>query len=137
MKLRCKVAIVGDAMVGKTALIAMFASRGSSEFRKNYQMTIGAEVSFQEVVVPDSEPPCVVELFLFDTSGQDMYKPMAAKHWDGASALLLVYDVSNPTSFHNLEKWVEMYTSVNPGRQLRGLLTSHERLSSGRRCCGE
>eukprot|EP00658_Telonema_sp_P-2_P000356 TRINITY_DN10129_c0_g1_i2.p1 TRINITY_DN10129_c0_g1~~TRINITY_DN10129_c0_g1_i2.p1 ORF type:complete len:182 (-),score=36.05 TRINITY_DN10129_c0_g1_i2:827-1372(-) len=80
MRLRCKVALVGDAMVGKTSLVAMFGSKGGNEFRKNYQMTIGAEVNFQEVVVPDSEPPTVVELFLFDTSGQDMYKPMAAKH---------------------------------------------------------
>jgi len=40
MRLRCKVALVGDAMVGKTALCAMFGSPGASEFRKNYQMVL-------------------------------------------------------------------------------------------------
>eukprot|EP00658_Telonema_sp_P-2_P000355 TRINITY_DN10129_c0_g1_i1.p1 TRINITY_DN10129_c0_g1~~TRINITY_DN10129_c0_g1_i1.p1 ORF type:complete len:223 (-),score=66.52 TRINITY_DN10129_c0_g1_i1:593-1261(-) len=126
MRLRCKVALVGDAMVGKTSLVAMFGSKGGNEFRKNYQMTIGAEVNFQEVVVPDSEPPTVVELFLFDTSGQDMYKPMAAKHWDASSAILLVYDVTNPQSFHNLERWLDMFSSVNPGRQVRGAVVANK-----------
>merc|ERR1711934_861918 len=104
----------------------MFGSRGGTDFKKSYQMTIGAEISFQEVVVPESQPPCTVELFLYDTSGQEMYKPIAAKHWDGASMILLVYDVTNPASFHNLENWVEMFTSVNPGRPMRGAVVANK-----------
>ena len=34
--------------------------------------------------------------------------------------ILLVYDVTNPASFANLSRWVDMFRSVNPGKTLRG-----------------
>lgn len=123
-RLRCKVAVIGDATVGKTALVTMF--RNASAYPKNYHMTVGAEFHQLEVNVPDTDPPVVVELYLFDTSGQEMFRPMAAKHWENASMIILVYDVTNPTSFQNLETWIQHYKTVCPGRLLTGCVVANK-----------
>lgn len=68
--LRCKVLIVGDACVGKTALSQVFHSGGST-FPKNYLMTVGAE--FLTKQVPISDTNAVVEMYIFDCAGQSIF----------------------------------------------------------------
>merc|ERR1712178_25431 len=122
--LRCKVAVIGDATVGKTALVTMF--RNSSSFPRNYQMTVGAEFHQLEVNVPDTDPAVVVELYLFDTAGQEMFKKMAQDHWAGSAMVIFVYDVTNPTSFENLDAWYEAYKQICPGRQVTGCVVANK-----------
>ena len=68
--LRCKVAIVGEATVGKSAMVQMFHTNGAS-FPKNYLMTQGVDFCVKEVAVPDTD--ATVELYIFDISGQQIY----------------------------------------------------------------
>ena len=51
--LRCKLVVLGDACVGKTALTQVFHSGGST-YPKNYLMTTGAEFCVKQVVIPHS-----------------------------------------------------------------------------------
>ena len=46
--LRCKLVILGDACVGKTALTQVFQSGGST-YPKNYLMTTGADFCVKQV----------------------------------------------------------------------------------------
>ena len=69
--LREKVVVVGDAAVGKTALIRNLAS-GGRDFPKDYVMnTCGAELTVVEVPIPDTD--ATVDLFLYDTAGQSVF----------------------------------------------------------------
>ena len=52
--LRCKVAIVGDAHVGKTALTQMFHSGGQT-FQKQYAMTVGVDFCVKVVNIPETD----------------------------------------------------------------------------------
>merc|ERR1711907_448837 len=126
-RLRCKVAVIGDATVGKTALVTMF--RNASAYPKNYQMTVGAEFHQLEVNVPETDPPVVVELYLFDCAGQEMFKPMAAHHWTDTSMVILVYDVTSVSSFESLAGWVEQFKTVCPrvpGRPMTGCVVANK-----------
>lgn len=49
--LRCKLVVIGDACVGKTALTQVFHSGGST-YPKNYLMTTGAEFCVKQVPLP-------------------------------------------------------------------------------------
>lgn len=69
--LHCKVAVVGDATVGKTALVAT-AANGPSGFPKNYVMTPAASIQTKQVKLEDSG--VTVELQLVDTSGQSIFR---------------------------------------------------------------
>ena len=68
--LRCKLAVVGDATVGKTALVATFIN-GQSAYPKNYVFTAGADVLQKVVKIPDL--PTSVELTIFDMGGQSIF----------------------------------------------------------------
>ena len=71
--LRCKLVLVGDAAVGKTALSQVFHSGGAT-FPKNYMMTVGAEFLTKQVPIPDTN--AVVELYIFDCAGQSIFNQL-------------------------------------------------------------
>ena len=55
--LRCKVAVVGDSKVWKTALKEMFIS-GGRNYLNEYNMTIGVDFKVKSVPIPDSNVRC-------------------------------------------------------------------------------
>lgn len=80
--LRCKVAVVGNGACGKSALCKAFKSQGGA-FPRQYAMTAGVDLTVAPVRLPPPPgppaggvPPATVnvELFLFDSGGQRMYK---------------------------------------------------------------
>lgn len=119
--LRCKVAVVGDAAVGKSSLISMFTSKGL-KFPKTYLMTSGVEVVVAKATIPDTT--AAVEMFLLDTAGNDLYKEQISQYWNGVYYALLVYDVTSMDSFESCKAWYELLKSARPDRErpLRAVL---------------
>mmetsp|Transcript_14677 Transcript_14677/g.32226 ORF Transcript_14677/g.32226 Transcript_14677/m.32226 type:complete len:190 (+) Transcript_14677:118-687(+) len=106
LTLRCKIVLLGDSMVGKTSLAQVFHG-GSQAFPKNYSMTMGTDLTVKKVKMPDSN--VVVEMYIVDCGGFQCVKELLKPHWENASAVMLVYDVSNPESFQNLGSWYEQF----------------------------
>lgn len=104
--LRCKVIIVGDSQVGKTSMQSAFQS--SKQFQKNYNMTLGVDFSVKQVKIPETD--ISVELYVFDTSGDDIYQSIRAEYWKDATMVVYVYDTTNPKSFKNIPKWIKEVT---------------------------
>ena len=44
---------------------------------------------------------------LWDTAGQERYRALAPMYYRGAAAAVVVYDVTNPTSFEGAKSWVK------------------------------
>ena len=109
--LRCKVAVVGDATVGKSALTQMFHS-GGHMFPKNYVMTSAVDFAVKEVLIPNSSAG--VELYLFDCAGQSIFnqRELNSKYWENTSYVMVVYDVSSRESFQSVSKWLQSVRSV-------------------------
>jgi Ras-related protein Rab-11A len=42
---------------------------------------------------------------IWDTAGQDRFRAIAAAYYRGAHGALIVYDITNQTSFQNLDSW--------------------------------
>lgn len=83
--LRRKVVVIGDPAVGKSALVHMFASSGT-RFPKQYNMTCGVELAHKitQVAPPAAESEANVELYMFDSGGQDIFDEMLPPFWEGA-----------------------------------------------------
>jgi transport family protein 27 len=121
--LRAKCVIVGDSTVGKSALTQVFHS-DNAQFPKNYTMTVGIEMCTKSVTIPDVHAH--VELFLLDCAGKEIFYEAAQKHWDHPSMVMVVYDVTNDTSFSSCEKWLERVRSQKPGVPFPGVLVANK-----------
>uniref|UniRef100_A0A0K2T6C4 Intraflagellar transport protein 27 homolog [Aplysia californica] n=1 Tax=Lepeophtheirus salmonis TaxID=72036 RepID=A0A0K2T6C4_LEPSM len=92
-------------MVGKSSLLSQLTSDGKS-FPKNYLMTQGADMTHKSVNIPDTND--VVELYLLDSSGKEMYSSILSEIWksEDIALVIVVYDVTNEESFRRVSWWV-------------------------------
>mmetsp|Transcript_16075 Transcript_16075/g.18199 ORF Transcript_16075/g.18199 Transcript_16075/m.18199 type:complete len:263 (-) Transcript_16075:637-1425(-) len=108
-----KIILLGDAGVGKTNLLAYFASpsppavddNGVAEsFHEVRKPTIGVEFGSKTILHPDGTR---IRVQVWDTAGQERYRAITSAHYRRASGAILVYDVTNPKSFDNaLNSWL-------------------------------
>ncbi|ESO84213.1 hypothetical protein LOTGIDRAFT_108201 [Lottia gigantea] len=121
--IRAKCIVVGDAGVGKSSMCQLFSSDGA-HFPKNYTMTIGAEFMIKPVVIPDTQD--TVELYIYDSAGKEIFSDMVIKFWDHPSMVIVVYDVTNESSFSSCEKWLERVRSQKPDLMITGVLVANK-----------
>ena len=96
-----KIIFLGDISVGKTNLMLRFVD---NDFSINSKATIGVDVSAKPVKLG----PYAFRLQLWDTSGQERYKSFAATYFKDANGVIFVYDVTNRSSFKNIESWFDL-----------------------------
>ncbi|XP_062918900.1 intraflagellar transport protein 27 homolog isoform X1 [Mobula hypostoma] len=120
VKLRAKCLLAGDSTVGKSALMQVFRSE-SAHFLKNYTMTTGVDVFVNPVSIPETSDS--VELFLFDSSGKEIFYDMVESQWEFAGVICLVYDITNAASFNSCTKWLERARAQAPNGQLPESIT--------------
>ena len=124
--LRCKLVIVGDSCVGKTAITQVFQSGGST-YPKNYLMTVGAEFCVKQVPIPNTNT--IIELYIFDCAGQSIFNQleMNTKYYENASAVMVVYDISKPDTLKSCAKWISGVRGTRPsGPQILGLMVGNK-----------
>ncbi len=103
-----KVIVIGNARVGKTALIHQFTT---NRFNPNYKVTIGADFSTKEVIVDQK----IVSLQIWDTAGQEKYHSLGSAFYNGAECCVIVFDITDQKSFERIEFWRnEFLDKANP-----------------------
>jgi small GTP-binding protein len=75
----------------------------SGEFFDYQEPTIGAAFLTQTVQLDD----CTVRFELWDTAGQERYRSLAPMYYRGASAAVVVFDVTSRDSFEGAKSWVK------------------------------
>ncbi|XP_076161432.1 ras-related protein Rab-37 isoform X2 [Ptiloglossa arizonensis] len=95
-----KVMLLGDSGVGKTCLLTRF--RDGRFLSGNYITTVGIDFRNKVVVVDDTS----VKLQIWDTAGQERFRSVTHAYYRDAHALLLLYDVTNKTSYDNIRAWL-------------------------------
>ncbi|EEH53853.1 uncharacterized protein MICPUCDRAFT_35527 [Micromonas pusilla CCMP1545] len=123
--LRAKVAILGDRAVGKTAFTQMFHSKGKL-FPKNYKLTGGMDVVVAPVPIEGTK--AVVELYVCDVSGHEMFSDMMPILLENVNMVILVYDQSSRESFDKCASCLEALKAVpsNKGKAIRGVLVGNK-----------
>ena len=93
-----KLTIAGDSRVGKTSLLMRYAD---DVFTRNYISTIGCDFRTKSTEVEGER----IKMQLWDTAGQERFRAISACFYKGTHCLLICYDVTNKTSFENIDKW--------------------------------
>ena len=91
--------IVGDATVGKTAIVNQLIHQNSG-FLSTYQMTQACEYKIKEIPIEDTKN--IVELHLIDVAGQKIYNSIAFDLIRDVNFCVLVYDITQPETFESL-----------------------------------
>ncbi|KAI0693794.1 P-loop containing nucleoside triphosphate hydrolase protein [Cytidiella melzeri] len=96
-----KIVIMGNTGVGKTSLLHRYTQ---DKFEpKSTTSTTGAFFVTKKVYVNGVR----VRLQLWDTAGQERFRSMAPMYYRGANAALLLYDITNASSFDDIRGWLE------------------------------
>ena len=93
-----KIIITGDGAVGKTAITVRFSQ---GKFDANYKMTIGVDFAIKMLEIDNKR----IKLQLWDTGGQERFSYIRPLYYKGAMGNVLVFDLTNRSSYDHLEKW--------------------------------
>ncbi|CAL1545133.1 unnamed protein product [Lymnaea stagnalis] len=98
--LSCKVMLIGDSGVGKTCLLVRF--KDGTFLSGSFISTIGIDFRHKVIDVDGTK----VKLQIWDTAGQERFRSITKAYYRDANALLLLYDVTNRSSFDNVRAWL-------------------------------
>jgi len=95
-----KFVLLGEMSTGKTCMVLRLVK---DEFTDRVESTIGAAFLVHKMNVDGR----TVKLEIWDTAGQERFKSLAPMYYRGASAAIIVYDITKQSSFETMTRWVE------------------------------
>ena len=104
-----KLVILGETAVGKSSIIQQYVN---NKFTNLHQPTIGG-LYFSKQVEVDGK---VIKFEIWDTAGQERFHSLTPIYYKNAKIAVVVFDITNTTSFERAQKWVkELLEQANPG----------------------
>ena len=104
-KLSYKMIILGDAAVGKTSL---FKKLTTEQFDPKVISTIGIDKRTLSIVInTEDEGEKDLDIYLFDTAGEERYRTISVSYFRDSKGLLMMYDITKNESFQNIEDWLK------------------------------
>jgi small GTP-binding protein len=101
-----KVILLGDETVGKTSLFYKFIN---NKFEEDYRQTLGTEILLKEVNFNDM----TIMLQIWDVAGGKYFSKYRRKFYNGASGALIIFDLTNKKTFHNIVTWRKEFENNN------------------------
>jgi len=111
-----KLLLIGDSGVGKSCLLLRFSD---DTFTTSFITTIGIDFKIRTVELDGKR----IKLQIWDTAGQERFRTITTAYYRGAMGILLVYDVTDESSFNNIRNWmknIEQHASDSVNRILVG-----------------
>lgn len=94
-----KLLLIGDSNVGKSCLLMRFCDK---EYTPTYISTIGIDFRIHRMDIDNKK----IKAQIWDTAGQERFKTITTAYFRGVHGILLVYDVTNRSSFYNVSNWI-------------------------------
>ncbi|MFX0031193.1 MAG: GTP-binding protein [Candidatus Hodarchaeota archaeon] len=104
-----KLILGGDGNVGKTSMVHRFVE---NTFAQDYKSTIGTSIMKKECNFEGLKSS--VRFIIWDLAGQAQFKRVRLSYLANAEAGILVFDVTNITSYENLVNWFNEINRASP-----------------------
>lgn len=101
-----KTILLGDGYVGKTSLRRRFMGH---QFSAQYLETLGADFAIKK----GEYNGIPFRYQIWDLAGQPRFDTLRRGFFTGSQAALICFDISNPNSVTNINKWVEEFWKYN------------------------
>ena len=109
VKFNKKICLLGDEGVGKTSLIKRFVF---NQFEDSYIRTIGTKISKKDIMVQGKDgKPVQLFLMVWDIVGHKSSKKVPATYYAGVEGIIVVFDLTRPETFSDLDFWVNSIMS--------------------------
>ncbi len=106
-----KICLIGDFNVGKTSLIRRFVE---DKFSDQYLSTVGVKVSRKSVNIKTDSQIDQINLLVWDLEGNTKFKSITPSYLKGASAAIIVGDLTRSDTLNNLNNHINLFSEVNP-----------------------
>ncbi len=100
-KVLYKIIIAGEPGVGKTSLLNKFSD---GEFAVEYIPTLGVDIKKHTY---DCNTNTHCSFTAWDVSGQKTFKQLRRNYYPNTESFILMYDISDPSSFIEIDRWIE------------------------------
>lgn len=98
-RIKFKVVLLGEGRVGKTSLLVRYIYGSYSD---RQQSTRQASYLEKRLTIGTTS----LSLAIWDTAGQEKFHALAPIYYRDSNAALIVYDITDRTSFMKLQSWV-------------------------------
>lgn len=116
-----KLVLLGDSSVGKSSFLhrlTMFHDLNQPDLIEYSQPTIGA--SFQIINLNH------IRFEIWDTAGQERYRSLAPLYYRGAHSAIVMYDVTDHTSFLRAKEWIRIMSQHEPNCKIALISNKHD-----------
>jgi len=110
-----KLLLIGDSGVGKSCLLLRFSD---GTFNESFISTIGVDFKIKTIELDGKK----IKLQIWDTAGQERFQTITSSYYRGAHGIILVYDITDPRSFDNINKWLKEIDTHSGGPVLKLLV---------------
>ena len=90
---------LGNLAVGKTNFILKYTE---NKFQETHISTVGLDFKMKKMEINKKN----YQIVLFDTAGQERYKSIALNVLKETHGILLMYDITNKTTFESITDWI-------------------------------
>ncbi len=97
-----KVSLIGDSSTGKTSILLRFID---NFFTADTKSTIGVDF---KIVSLELEPNIYAKMQIWDTCGSERFKSLTSSFIKTCSAFILVFDLTRPKTFSNIDNWINI-----------------------------
>jgi Ras-related protein Rab-1A len=88
-------------------------------YTESYISTIGVDFKIRTIELDGK----TIKLQIWDTAGQERFRTITSSYYRGAHGIIIVYDVTDLDSFHNVKQWlneIDRYATENVNKLLVG-----------------
>ena len=125
-----KVLVVGNANVGKSALLHRFVHGADSSYNwHDYRSTIGVDFKSCTMDIAGER----VKFQVWDTAGQERFRSITSSYYRGAQGVMVVYSVTDRRSFNNVDYWLNEIQTYAGSRVCKLLVGNKGDLAGNRR----
>ncbi|MHA1730123.1 MAG: GTP-binding protein [Promethearchaeota archaeon] len=107
--LKLKIIVAGAKSVGKTSLIKRYCT---GSFDMNTLSTIGVDFMVKTLKIDENTE---IVFSLWDFAGESKFRQLFPSYCSGASGTLLLFDITNESSFEELNDWLKLINNASSG----------------------
>jgi small GTP-binding protein len=100
-----RVVFIGHSHVGKTSILNRLTK---NLFKEDEAATVGAQWVLYTSMIHGTD----LQIQLWDTAGQEMFRSLGPLYYHGAVGAILVFDITDRSTFEGIDQWSESFTSA-------------------------